>query len=415
MSRIVDIAIAGAGSRGYGYAEFVRDNPERARVVAVAEPRREYRERLLAEHDIPPENVFSDWREMAERSRLADAVVIATQDKMHVEPALSFADAGYGILLEKPMAPDEEGCRRIAAAIESSKVPFAVCHVLRYTPYTEAIKSLIDAGRIGEVVGVQQLEPVGFWHQAHSFVRGNWNNEQNSSSMLLAKCCHDIDWINYIMGDRCTAVSSFGSLKHFRAEEAPEGAGERCCDCEIESLCPYSAMRIYGRFIERGLHGWPLDVLSSDTGRDSIAAALRNGPYGRCVYACDNDVVDHQVVAMEYARGGTATLTMIAFTRTEARKTQIFGTRGQISGDGSILRLYDFLEDETEEIDTRASDQSVAGGHGGGDEGLMDKFISALAEDDQSLILSGAEETLQSHLAVFAAERARKCGTVERL
>lgn len=411
----VEIAIAGAGSRGYGYAKFVRDNPQRAQIVAVAEPRREYRERLLAEHDIPAANIFSDWRDMAARERLADAVVIATQDNMHIEPTLSFAANGYDILLEKPMAPDEDGCRRIAAAIEKNGVLFAVCHVLRYTAYTKTIRGLIDAGRIGEIVGVQQLEPVGFWHQTHSFVRGNWGNQANSSFMLLAKCCHDIDWINYIMGDRCTAVSSFGSLKHFRPEEAPAGAAARCVDCAVETNCPYSAPRIYGRFLDRGLQGWPLDVISEKTDRASVESALRDGPYGRCVYHCDNDVVDHQVVGMEYANGGTATLTMMAFTETSARKTRIFGTRGQISGDGSLLNIYDFLADESEEIDTRASEQSVAGGHGGGDDGLMDSFISAVADRDQSLILSGPEETLQSHLAVFAAEHARQQGCVERL
>lgn len=408
----VTLAIIGAGGRGSGYARFAAEHPERARVVAVAEPRAAYRERLAREHAIPAAKVFGDWRDAATAAKLADAVLICTQDAMHVGPAVAFAAAGYHILLEKPMAPDETGCRRIVGAAKAAGVLFAVAHVLRYTAYTRRLKALLDSGAVGDLVSMQRLEPVGYWHQAHSFVRGNWRNEAASSSMLLAKSCHDLDWMRHVMGVPCHAVASFGSLRHFRADQAPAGAGQRCLDCGVEADCPYSAKKIYLGRVAAGHTGWPVDVLTSDVTVESVTAALRDGPYGRCVYHCDNDVVDNQVVSMAFAGDRTATFTMTAFTAAAGRRTEIFGTRGHVRGDDRHLHVLDFLTDRTETIDTAAADASILGGHGGGDFGLMDSFVAAVAAGDPARILSGPDETLETHLMVFAAERARREGRV---
>jgi len=411
----VKLIVVGAGGRGTGYATYASEHPDRARIVGVAEPREYYRLRLADVHNIPSENVYTDWKDVAGRERFADAVIVATQDAMHAAPAIAFADKGYHILLEKPMAPNEEDCRRIVETAMKNGVIFAVCHVLRYTRYTQALRRMIDSGAIGEVVNIQHLEPVGYWHQAHSFVRGNWRNERESSFMLLTKSCHDLDWMRYIMGARCTAVSSFGTLKHFRAEEKPKGAADRCLECGCEPVCPYSAKKIYLGRVERGHTGWPVDVLTPDVTVEGVTEALRQGPYGRCVYACDNDVVDNQVVNMLFEGGKTASFTMLAFTEQAHRKTRVFGTMGELYGDGSTIQHYDFLTDRTEVIDTEALDSSILGGHGGGDYGLMTSFVSAVAEDDPTKILSGPEETLESHVMVFAAERARREGRVVRL
>ncbi len=408
----VKLLIIGAGGRGGGYATYAAEHPDLAKVVGVAEPRDFYRNRLVEIHSIPSGNVFTDWRQAAERERLADAVIIATQDAMHVGPAVAFAAKGYHMLLEKPMATNEGDCRRIVSAAIENKIIFAVCHVMRYTAYTQKLKAVIDSGAIGEVVSLQHLEPVGYWHQAHSFVRGNWGNEAKSSPMLLAKSCHDLDWISYIMDGHCKSVSSFGSLYHFRKEHKPTGAADRCLECPVEADCPYSAKKIYLGTLERGDKGWPVDVLTPDVTPEGITQALRDGPYGRCVYECDNDVVDNQVVNMLFEGGRTASFTMTAFNEGGHRKTRIFGTRGEIYGDGSKITLFDFLTDTTEVIDTEASDASILGGHGGGDYGLMKSFISAVASGDQSKILSGPAETLESHLMVFAAEKARRENSV---
>jgi predicted dehydrogenase len=411
----VSLIVIGAGSRGHTYASYASAFPDQAKIVGVAEPRDYYRDKMVTDHQLASDRVFTDWRQAAAVPRFADAVIISTQDRMHVEPAIAFANLGYHILLEKPMAPNAADCHRIVATVQRNNVVLAVCHVMRYTSYTQRMKSLVDSGIIGDVVNIQHLEPVGFWHMAHSFVRGNWRNEAESSFMLLTKSCHDLDWIYYIMGVPCEAVSSFGTLKHFRREQQPAGAADRCLDCGVEQSCPYSAKRIYLAALERGYIEWPTNVLVPEPTRDSVLAALQEGPYGRCVYACDNDVVDNQVVNFLFAGDRTASFTMMAFSEQGDRQTRVFGTHGQLVGDGRMIHHYDFLTDQTQVIDTEASDVSLLRGHGGGDFGLMSRFVSALAQQDPSLILSGPEDSLVSHLMVFAAEKSRKTGSVVRL
>ena len=406
----VKVIVAGCGGRGAGYATFATHNPERMQVVGIAEPRQFYRERMARDHGVAAENVYTDWQDLAARERFADAVIIATQDSMHVEPAVAFAKKGYAVLLEKPMAPSEEGCRRIVEAAIANKVVFAVCHVLRYTDYTRKVKEIIESGLIGEIVSIQHLEPVGYWHQAHSFVRGDWRNEAESSFMLLAKSCHDLDWLRYMMNSRCVKVSSFGNLTHFRRECKPAGAADRCLDCSVEADCPYSAKKLYFGNLAKGHTDWPVSVLTPDLTVAGVTEALRSGPYGRCVYHCDNDVVDHQVVNLLFEDGRTASFTMTAFTPMVGRMTRIFGTRGMLTGDSSKIERFDFMTEETDVINTEAAEASILGGHGGGDYGLMDAFIAAVAEKDPGKILSGPQETLESHLMVFAAEKARRSG-----
>ncbi len=411
----VSVIIIGAGNRGSTFAQYIAQNPDQARVVGVAEPRLFYRQRMAGQHAIPPENVVSTWQELAVRPRLADAVIIATPDRFHAGPAIAFANLGYAILLEKPMATTAEDCRRIVETVQKNQVLFAVFHDFRYMGYTRRLKGLIDSGAIGEIASVQHLEPVGYWHYAHSYIRGNWRNEAESSSMLLAKSCHDIDWLRYIIGKRCIQVSSFGSLTHFKKSRKPAEAGGalRCLDCAYESLCPYSAKRFYlGRFHE-GNFNWPLDVVTPTFTEEAVLQALRDGPYGRCVYECDNDVVDHQVVNLLYEQGVTASFTMTGFSEFSDRKSTLFGTRGELRGDLSKIVHYDFLSGQTRVIDTIPAD-APPGGHWDGDINVLRAFLYAAAKGDTSQILSGAEETLETHLTVFAAETSRREGrTVE--
>ncbi len=415
MNKPVTLMIVGGGGRGRTYADFAVRYPDRAKVVAVAEPIPENRQYFIDRFQIENGNIFQSWEEAAARPKIADAVIIATQDKLHTAPALAFADKGYAMLLEKPMAPTERECKEIVACVTKNKIPFAVCHVMRYTSYTKMLKELLAKGVIGEIVSIQHLEPVGFWHQAHSFVRGNWRNEAESSSMLLAKSCHDLDWIRYVINDECKAVSSFGSLYHFRKENQPERASNRCLDCMIEPECAYSAKKIYLNTVENGYVEWPVNVLTINPTYESVYYALKNGPYGRCVYDCDNDVVDHQVVNLNFKSGKTAVFTMTAFTEASHRKTRIFGTRGEIFGDGIDIEIFDFLTGEKRRVPTASLDGSIQGGHGGGDEAIMDHFISAIDQKDSTYLLSGADESLETHRMVFAAEIARKSNTVVEL
>ena len=379
MAEPVKLIIIGAGGRGTGYSELVKNINSRAKVVGVAEPREFFRERIAKDHQIPRENVFNSWEDVVKVPKFADAVIICTQDHMHVEPAVQFAKMGYHILLEKPMAPTPEGCRQIVEAVREAKVKFGVCHVLRYTAYTRTLKKLIADGIIGDIVSIQHLEPVGHWHQCHSFVRGNWRNEAESSFMLLAKCCHDVDWLRYVMNKPCAQIQSFGSLHHFHAGCQPEGAADRCVDCppDIESYCPASALKIYFRDrMAKGLVGWPTDVITTDLTPAGVTKALKEGPYGRCAYKCDNDVVDHQVVNMQFVDGSTASMTMTAFCNEGGRQTRIFGTKGSIVTDSSLIHVTNFLTGEVKTIDTEvANDGGILSGHGGGDGGIIDSFV----------------------------------------
>jgi len=296
-----------------------------------------------------------------------------------------------------------------------------VGHVLRYTPYTQKIKELVSSGAIGDVVSVQHLEPVGYWHAAHSYVRGNWRREDESTFMLMAKSCHDIDWLRYVVGKKYSRVSSFGSRLHFRKEGKPKEAGSatRCLDCAVQDTCPYSAKTVYLKPAERGHKDWPLFAVVPDKEPtvETVTEALKTGPYGRCVYECDNDVVDNQVVNMEFENGSTGTFSMVAFTKDIClRKTRIFGTLGQLECEMSepAKIVYDNFRGEgsTTIVHPEPVPPTRLHGHQGADYYLMRAFVQAVGKNDPSYVVSGPLETLESHLVVFKAEQARRKGTI---
>lgn len=411
------LAVVGAGSRGMTYARESTASGE-AVVTALAEPRASRRAAAAAELGVAPDRCTAGWAELLARPDLdVDAVVVATPDRQHTEPALAVIALGLPLLLEKPMAPSEEEARLIGEAALSSGSLVCVAHVLRYSAYTAAVKAVLDSGAIGDVVSIEHLEPVGWWHQAHSFVRGNWRREDESNPMLMAKCCHDVDWLSYLVGRPAARVSSFGSLSHFTSANKPEGAAGRCLDCAVERQCPYSAVQIYLEHVDdAAAQVWPLSILTEDLTEDGVTRALREGPYGRCVYDCDNDVVDHQVVSIEYEGGVTASLTMTAFTPMAFRKTRIFGTRGTVEGDGYIVSVFDFLTGQTTSTQLVDPDDPDAWrGHLGADAALTRSFLAAVRDADPSRILTSPTESLHTHQIVWAAERARHRGTVESL
>jgi predicted dehydrogenase len=407
----VTIALAGTGSRGTTFASFAQQFPDRARIVAVADPRSDRREALADQHAVAAGMRFDDWRELVALPRLADAVIVATPDREHVGPACRFAELGYHVLLEKPIAPTRAECIEVIDSVEKAGVILAVCHVMRYTAYTDAVKDIVARGRLGQVVGVEHLEPIGWWHFAHSYVRGNWRRSDQAGPSILTKCCHDLDWLRYIVDRPAVAVSSRGGLHHFTAANRPAGAADRCLDCAVEPECPYSAPRLYlGCLGDARRERWPLSVITTDMTESGVRQALRDGPYGRCVYDCDNDAVDHQVVTIEFEGGVTASLTMSAFTPADRRRTRIMGTRGFLEGDGRRLTLTDFVTGEAESFDLGGTGLDAGGGHDGGDFGVMSAFLDAVSSGDRSIIRTGPRESLESHLMAFAAERSRLTG-----
>jgi predicted dehydrogenase len=415
LDRPVTLAVVGAGARGAAYAQFATQWSDRVEIVAVAEPRAAVRERFAEAHGVSANMSFASWQELAAHGRVTDAVLIATQDAHHLEPTQVFAEQGYDILLEKPIAPTEVEVEAVGATASRTGATIAVCHVMRYTPYTTALRELMP--RLGDIVTVDHLEPIGYYHFAHSFVRGNWRRAADSTFALLAKSCHDIDWLGFIIGRPVTRVSSFGGLRHFHPSQRPARAADRCLYCPVEPDCAYSAVRMYRDGLRRGgTRRYFTNVITGGVlTEEAVTAALADGPYGRCVYGSDNDVVDHQVVNLEYEGGTTATFTMTAFTPLQNRQTRIFGTRGQLTGDGRFLHLYDFRTEQTTTIDTSLDGSSAAEGHAGGDAGLVEAFVTALHTGRAELILSGIQESVAGHRVVFAAEQARLTGTVVRL
>ncbi|KAJ4147809.1 hypothetical protein LMH87_002313 [Akanthomyces muscarius] len=405
----VTIVVVGAGSRGTTYAGYALENPELAKVVAVAEPSRHRRGVFSRKHSIKEDLQFSNWKDLKAKGKIADAIVIAVQDHQHVEAVEDFAELGYHILCEKPMATSVADCVKIRnlANATSPKV-FGMGHVLRYSPYNRAVKDIIDSGALGEIINIQHIEPVGNQHFAHSYVRGNWHKEADSSFALLTKSCHDIDIVNfYLSGLKPTKVHSFGSLRHFKKSQKPAEAGsaKRCLECPHEQDCVWSAKKIYIDTLKGDVEKWARHFVDSEVlDIENVTEALNRTIYGTCVYEGDNDVVDHQIVNIQYEGGITASVTMSAFTESVCQRgTRIQGTKGELIGDMTTFDVFDFLS-RTSKHHTPKLD---GGYHGGGDTGLARAFVSAVAEGSQSVLHVTVDDILDSHLLVFAAEKAR--------
>jgi len=397
-------AVLGAGGRGNTYGEYLLRFPQSGAVTAVADPNPERLSAYADRHRIGPEGRYTSWEELLAARPSVDAVIVTTQDRMHTTPAIRALELGYDVLLEKPMSPEPAEVMAIAEAAERYGRTLMVCHVLRYTPFMQAVKGLLESGIIGQLVSVQWTENVGWYHVAHSYVRGNWRRSDQSSPMILAKSCHDLDLIHWLVGDECVQLSSFGSLMHFRPENAPAGATARCTDgCPAEADCPYSALRIY---MGNG-PDWVKWHVSQDQSPEAILKALQHGPYGRCVYRSDNDVVDHQVVNLVYKNGATVSFSMIGFTKETTRTAKLFGTRGEmrIHMDRNEIEINDFLGRQTV-----VRPELLPGGHNGGDTALMRAFVQQLQTKESGLNLSPAQVSAQTHLLAFAAEESRLTG-----
>ena len=412
----VTLVVAGLGSRGKNsYGAQILKMQDKAKVVAAADTNPERLSLMAAEHGIPIQRLFSSAEEMFKAPKMADAALICTQDRQHVPHAILAMRGGYDVLLEKPISPDLDDLREIVRVSRETGRKVVVCHVLRYTPFFRLFKDTIDSGVLGKVMSIQAIENVRYWHQAHSFVRGNWRSSEQTSPMIMAKCCHDLDYLVWLSGSRCKSVSSFGSLSLFKRENAPEGATARCLDgCKAKESCPYDCEKIYltddATGVLKGKTGWPCDTLTEHVDEEHIRKALETGPYGRCVYFCDNDVVDHQCVTMEMESGATLSLNMCAFTSKGGRTIKVMGTMGDMWGDmtENIVHICPFGKKE-KLVDIKQMATNLKG-HGGGDEGLIKSFISLIQGNEPDPSITTLETSVESHLMAIAAEMSRLDG-----
>lgn len=407
---VTTLAIIGAGGRGrYVYANIAKQYAAEMKIVAVATPEKETREEMKQEHGIADHALFASWEEMLENPPLADGLIIATPDRLHYEPTIAAINAGYKyILLEKPIAMELDECKEIARRAEEKQVQIQICHSLRYSPMYRKLKELLDAGTIGTVINIQHSESVGFFHYAHSYVRGNWSVQKKSAPFILAKCCHDMDLMVYLTGKNCLKLSSFGALTHFKPENAPIGAPDRCTDgCPASDCCPYYAPKLY-----RTGGGKNFAVLATENeGYTSLDEACEKGRYGRCVYRCGNDVCDHQVVNMLFEDGISVSFTVSAFTEHFNRNSRFMGTKGEITCNfnENLISCFDFNSG----LHTDYRVATNPSGHGGADEILLRDFVKAIAT--KTKVLTGIRESVQSHIMAFAAEEARITNTVIEL
>lgn len=410
MNKIFTVAILGVGSRGGdAYGVLIHEKKDQFKIVALCDLRQEKLDCFGEKFEVKKENLFLNEEKFFEKKR-ADLLVIATQDKDHVRHALKAFALGYDILLEKPVTANREELTSLIKAQEESGCKALVCHVLRYSPAFQKAKEILQSGTLGKLVALNALERVVFWHQAHSYVRGNWRNAEESTPMILAKCCHDLDLIVDYVGCECESVSSVGDLTYFKSENAPEGATARCVDCPHSGSCPYDARYIY---IERWKKGgapqnvWPYNVLClAPVTEEKLQTAIEEGQYGRCVFACDNTAVDHQLVQMNFKNGVKAALTMTAFTHSSGRRINFYCTEGELLLDeGEIL-----VKKYGKEVQTINTANLIEGGHahGGGDAMLVEQLYETLlgnAPQATSLKVSA-----ESHYIGICAEESRKQG-----
>jgi predicted dehydrogenase len=417
----ISVIILGGGNRGSAYSKHMVSLPEQYKIVGMADPDPARREKFQKNCGIPAENCYASWEEILEQPKMADVCMITMVDNMHYYPALKAIEKGYNLLLEKPVAQTAQECADIALAAQKKGVSVLVCHVLRYTPFFNRVKELIMDGTLGDIVSVIHVEAVGNVHQSHSYVRGNWHSEEESTPMLLAKSCHDLDILQWLLDKPCKKIQSFGSLTHFTAENAPEGAPVRCADggCPVADSCPYNCVKLY---YDDKKNNWFRGTATKNIAKGEIATdeevlqALKTTDYGLCVYHANNDVVDHQVVNMEFEGGITVSFSMNCFNK-GGRYIRIFGTKGELMADmkESTITFYSFADKQNHDIPVSKQEESILGGHGGGDVGIVKELYEYLSGSYTGYRAADIVTSVKNHFLGFAAEKSRRNGTVESI
>lgn len=418
MKKPVTAIIVGGGHRSFIYADYSLLHPDEMKIVGIADPDKNRVDDAVKKYGISRDFCFESAEELAKHGRIADVIINGTMDKDHVKTALPLIECGYDMLLEKPFAVNKEEMITLIEAVKKHGNKVMVCHVLRYAEFYRQIKKVITDDEIGEIISIQLCEDVSYHHYTNSYVRGKWaNSEKSGTSMLLAKCCHDLDMMMWLMGDlKPECVSSMGSLMYFNRDNAPADSGERCMvDCKYVDTCNLSARRIYldmpGRwdfYVWPDLHDAPYDVKYEYLKNES--------PYGRCAFKCDNNVADHQTVIIKFSNGATGSHNLTAGTAFSQRIVRIVGTKGEINGtfesqkftvsyinphndDDHISKVYDLSEE-----------CSASVGHGGGDHALVEDFIKYVRDEETSPSCTSIHDSVAGHLVVFAADESMDNG-----
>ncbi len=423
MKKQVTAIIVGCGHRARFYASYANDYPENLKIVAIVDPDDNVRELTKKEFSVPEEMCFSDMSEVLKLGKIADCVINGTMDNIHIETSIPFLEQGYDMLLEKPITNNAKDLKKLRDVVRKYGNKVMICHVLRYSEFYKTAKEIINSGEIGEVVHVETTERVGVAHNAISFIRGKWKDEQEcGSTMLLQKCCHDIDlacWLNN--ASKPKKVSSFGGRNFIIPEKAPEGAGTRCMvDCPLVETCQYSAKLMCIDCNYLSFYPWQCTGKEESqlTKEEKIQSLKTNNPQGLCAYKAGATVVDHQTVNIEFENGSTASHGMLCSAQRAGRSLMVLGTKGEIegwAGDGKLyVRTFDVENrcniDKGKErvIDFNAKDQSEKGGHFGGDYLLAVDFVKYMQGETPSISCTSIEDSVNGHLCVYAADISRQ-------
>ena len=407
------VILIGAGLRGMIYTDVMKTLSDKFEVVAVAEPVESRRNYIKEKHNLSDEMCFSDYKEILALGKIADVAIISTMDLEHLDASIEAIKLKYDLLLEKPIAPNAKDCKLITDCAIENNVKVVICTVLRYTDIFIKLKEIIDSGKIGKIMSINHEECVGNVHQSHSFVRGNWGNAEKSSEMLVQKSCHDMDILQWLIGKKCKKVQSFGTLSYFTKENAPEGSPEYCIEgCPVGDSCPYNAVKLY---LEEKDNSWfrPAAAKEHNPDDEMVKSAISNTQYGKCVFKCDNTVVDHQTVNLLFEDDITVTFTMNAFNK-GGRYIHIMGTKGEIRAaidNESPIEVYNLENGEKEIFDIVGKD-GMSGGHAGGDMGIITSLYEYLTGTYKGKSIPEISESYYNHLITFAAEEARKKGTI---
>jgi predicted dehydrogenase len=410
--------ILGAGNRGTVYGDYSAEYPMDLDIIGVAEPIQERNDLHAKTHNIPDENRFVTWEHVLERPKFADMVIISMPDDLHHEPCIQAMRLGYDVLLEKPMAQSEAECREILKVQQETGKVVGIAHVLRYAPYFIDMRDVVRSGKLGKIVNMQHMEPVEWRHMMHSYVRGNWHNSAETTPIILAKSCHDLDIMRWIIDEPCDKITGFGDVSFYKRENAPEGSGDRCLDCAVEEGCAYSAKKMYLRDHERIYAIMPVVPYDDpETLKELILHSLKTTNYGRCVFKMENDQPEHLACAMEFRSGATATFNMDGFTSYHGRRTRLMGTKGDLVGDGETFTYTDYMTRKSFTWDISITD--VKGyedsGHGGGDYRFVSDLLNAVYHRDEALLTSTVEASVESHVMGFRIEKSRKGGGVQEV
>ncbi len=410
MSSKLSLVLCGCGSRSRTYSKIAMSLNDQFEIIAGADPVASRVDAIRKTSNNPDFKSYSSAEELLDQPKMADLMIIATQDHYHFEPAKKALELGYHLLLEKPAAQSINEIKELAELAKKYDRKIVLCFVLRYTDFYAKVKEIVDSGKLGNIVSIRAHEGVDAYHQAHSFVRGHWAKSTDSTPMIIAKCSHDTDIIAWLMDSPCKSVSSIGGISHFSEKHAPEGATDRCTDgCPHAETCLYSALR-YTTDRERWLNMvYPDPTKKRET--QEVIEWLKISPWGRCVYKCDNDVVDHQQVLMEFENGASATLSMTAFDC--GRTLEIYGTKASLRGGDAIkeqfdtdLLIRDHYNGEIEKITLPDLTESEYAGHGGGDYGLI-TALSDIINGNNTSSASLIENSISGHLIGFTAEQSR--------